>query len=154
MSMTEIFEDMIDEALTKSQGLDIYSFAIYHDHESGFVSICVDTKDNSDIKVIESNKYSMKHFQRVVAEGELEEAMLWQANVGRNLSLGDFELVNIVEHELVKQDTSDRFYLDMVKAIGNKANVILKQSSHGASLLFCCSTANEEVGLTWVQPEV
>jgi hypothetical protein len=115
------------------------------------VSICIDTKENSDKKVIESNKYSMKHFKRVIKEGSLEEAMLWQANIGRNLSLGDFEAVNIVEYELNNTKNEDAFYLSMVRAANNKAASVLKQSTHGASLVFCCSTANEEVGLTWVQ---
>ncbi|MCG7981049.1 MAG: hypothetical protein G8D81_00160 [gamma proteobacterium symbiont of Clathrolucina costata] len=149
--MTEIFEKLIDEALSKAKHLNIFTFAIYHDHESGFVSICIDTKENSDKKVIESNKCSMKHFKRVINEGSIEEAMLWQANIGRNLSLGDFEAVNIVEYELNNTKVEDSFYLNMVKAANNKAASILKQSAHGASLVFCCSTAHEEVGLTWVQ---
>jgi len=149
--MKQIFEKMIDEALSKAKHLDIFTFGIYHDHESGFVSICIDTKENSDKEVIESNKYSMKHFKRVINEGSLEEAALWQANIGRNLSLGDFEAVNIVEHELNNTKVDDSFYLAMVKAANNKAASVLKQSTHGASLVFCCSTANEEVGLTWVQ---
>ena len=47
----EIFENLIDEALSKVSGLNIYTFAIYHDHESGFVSVCIDTEENSKLKL-------------------------------------------------------------------------------------------------------
>lgn len=145
------FEKLIDEAVLKADGIDIYTFAIYHDHESGFVSVCIDTEENSDVQVSESNKYSMKHFRRIIGEGDIDGAMLWQANVGRNLSLGDFQAANITEIELTSLEVDDSFYLAAVNALQNKAGVILQHSSHGQSLLFCCSTANEEVGLTWVQ---
>ncbi|MGL5666805.1 MAG: hypothetical protein ACRDD9_11830 [Shewanella sp.] len=145
------FERLIDEALLKADGIDIYTIAIYHDHESGFVSICIDTKENSDIQVAESNQYTMKHFRRIIDKEDIDGAMLWQANVGRNLSLGGFHAVNIAEIELASLETDNSLYLAAVKALQNKANVILQRSSHGQSLLFCCSTANEEVGLTWVQ---
>ncbi len=146
-----MFESLIDEALLKVKGIDIFTFAIYHDHESGFVSICIDTKENSEKQVAESNKYSMKYFRRFIGEGDLDSATLWQANIGRNLSLGDFQFVNVVEKELNKIEPDTEFYLSMVKALLNKSSLILLNSTHGNSLLFCCSTANEEVGLTWVQ---
>jgi hypothetical protein len=151
MSMTMIFETLIDEALSKAGKIDIYTFAVYHDHESGFASICIDTKMNSEKKVAEFNKYTIKHFHRVIDEGNVEEAMLWQANVGRNLSLGDFYAENIAELEVLVVVTDNSFYLEAVRAIQNKARLILQHSTHGSSLLFCCSTPNEAVGLTWVQ---
>ncbi|MBU6954448.1 hypothetical protein [Hahella sp. HN01] len=151
MNMIGIFENLIDEALAKAKDLDIFTFAIYHDHESGFVSVCIDTKQNSENQLLESNKYSMKHFRRIIEEGSIEEAMFWQANIGRNLSLGNFAAINISEKEVAGIIPDNSFYLDMVKAIQNKEDLILQKSTHGSSLLFCCSTEDEEVGLTWVQ---
>ena len=148
-TMREELEKLIDNALKQAEGLDIFTFAIYHDHESEFVSVCIDTKENSNRQVEEMNIYNMKHFRRVVSEGNLEEAALWQANVGRNLSLGDFQAVNIVECDIKNNQVNKSFYLGMVKAIENKSSAISQQSSHGNSLLFCCSTDAEEVGLTW-----
>lgn len=149
--MLQEFEKLIDHALLKIGGIDIYTIAIYHDHESGFFSICIDTKENSDVQVAKSNQYAMKHFRRIINEGDVKGAMLWQANVGRNLSLGDFYAVNVAEIELSSLDADDSLYLAAVKALQSKANVILQHSTHGQLLLFCCSTANDEVGLTWVQ---
>ena len=149
--MIDTFEQLVDEALSKASNIDIYTFAIYHDHESGFVSVCIDTKKNSEQRLEDSNKYSMKHFRRTIDEGNLDEAVLWQANIGRNLSLGDFEAVNIAEREIGETSIDDVFYLSIVKALQNEARKILRQSTFGSSLLFCCSTAEEEVGLTWVQ---
>jgi|TARA_B110000211_G_scaffold233531_1_gene300032 hypothetical protein len=145
----EIFENLIDEALSKVSGLNIYTFAIYHDHESGFVSVCIDTEENSKLKLEKSNEFSMKYFRDNVRKGDLEQAMLWSANIGRNLSLGDFSAVNISAKEINDISTDNSFYLGMVNAIEKKASKILERSTHGKSLIFCCSTADDEVGLAW-----
>lgn len=153
MSMEKEFAKLIDVALSKASGINIFTFALYQDHESGFVSVCLDTKENSELQLAESNAYSMKHFRRAIESAQLEEARLWQANVGRNLSLGDFEAVNIAELEIGDHVINDSFYLDMVRAIQGKAPNVLRQSSHKNSLLFCCSTEDDEVGLVWVEPD-
>ncbi len=146
-----IFIQLIDDALAKAVDLDIYTFAIYHDHEGDRVSICIDTKENSKKQRAESIKYSMQHFNDAITQGDLEEAMLWQTDLGRNLSLGDFVAVNISEKEISGVTTDDDFYLSMVLAIKERAKQILANSSHGSSLLFCSSTADEEVGLVWLE---
>jgi len=144
------FEDLIDQALVEAKGLDIYTFAIYHDQESGFVSICIDTKENSERHIAESNEYCMKYFYQMIDKGDLKQAALWQAKIGRSLSLGDFTAVNLTRKEIGDIAIDDSFYLTMVKAIREKSGNIATQSTFGSSLLFCCSTANEEVGLAWV----
>ena len=152
--MNEEFENLIDDALIAAYGLDIYTFAFYHEHESELVSICIDTKENSEEKVEEINAYNMKYFDKIISEGCLDEAVMWQANVGRSLSLGDFKAVNIVELDVEGKETDDAFYLSMINSIKKKLSNIKKLSSHGNALLFCCSNANEEVGLVWVENDV
>lgn len=143
---------LIDHALAliDQTNIDVFTFAVYHDHESRFLSICVDTEENSERKVQEQNRYNMKHFFRAFAAGSPSEASLWQANVGRNLSLGDFSRVNLVEMELPPgHEAGEAFYASLVLAVKSRAQEIAKRSSHPEKLLFCCSTEAEEVGLVW-----
>jgi len=144
-----LFDQLIDEALNRSKITNIYTLALYHDHESAMVSVRIDTEENSIKKVHESNKYSMRNLQRLIGESNLKEALLWQANVGRNLSLGDFTEVNVSERE-IEMKVTDSFYLSMITALNNKAASIMERSTHSESLLFCCSTEQDEVGLVWV----
>ena len=153
MSMQLGFSKLIETALSKASGIDIFTFALYHDHESGFVSVCIDTKENSEIQLAKSNTYSMKNFRKAIENGQPEQARLWQANVGRSLSLGDFQAVNVAELTINDDLTNGDLYLDMVRAVQEKAPDILQQSTHKSSLVFCCSSADEEVGLVWVEPD-
>ena len=151
--MEQEFESLIDLALAKATeaNLDIYTFAFYHDHESGYVSICIDSELNSIEQVKSQNAYSMKHFKRLIQEGNLNRAVLWQANVGRNLSLGDFIAVNIVSYKLPEDSQpNESMYLAMINAINTKSETIQSLCSNSDKLLYCCSTSNEEVGLIWV----
>src|SRR5687767_4198389 len=86
--------------VVRKQSVPVHTFAFYHDHESGAVSVCVDTEENSRRVVADSNRYAMKEFAKAIERGDLENAARWQANVGRNLSLGDFALVNVARTEL------------------------------------------------------
>ena len=49
--------------------IPVFTFAFYHDHESGAVSVCVDTKENSAKLVLSMNNYNMRHFFKAVAGG-------------------------------------------------------------------------------------
>lgn len=81
-------------AMLRTDAVPVFTFAFYHDHESGAVSVCVDTEANSNSQVRSTNRYNTKHFRTEIAGGDLAGASLWQANIGRNLSLGDFAKVN------------------------------------------------------------
>lgn len=151
--MDQEFEALIDQALTIATeiGIDIYTFAFYHDHESKSVSICLDTELNSIAQVKRQNKYNAKYFNLSIQQGDLKKAALWQANPGRNLSLGDFTAVNIVEKHLPEDYVIDaNLYLSMIKAVNAKINVIQALCGEKEKLVCCCSTAEEEVGLIWV----
>jgi len=100
MSAASLFREVLESGLgeIESSGLPVFTFAMYHDHESGAVSVCADSEENSARAVASMNAYSAKHFGTAVAKGDLEHAALWQANVGRNLSLGDFAIVERCSH--------------------------------------------------------
>ncbi|WP_062810579.1 hypothetical protein [Alcanivorax sp. NBRC 102028] len=149
--MKENFKKIIHEGLkeAKVRNLDIYTFALYHDHESHVATVCIDTIESSKRLVMSSNDYSRNYFLKAIEVGDLKDAGLWNANGGRSYSLGDFALVNASKIDVPKKPKVPEFYLDMVRAIEEMKDLICMQSSHGRSLLFCCSTEQSEVGLIW-----
>ncbi len=143
---------MIDTALEKVEksDLDIYTFSFYHDHESGYITVCIDSRENSEINVKSQNRFSSKYFTESISNKDLKNALLWQANTGRNLSLGDFSAVNVVSIEINPESISgDDFYLSMVDAIQAKTEKIRKLSKSPDDIIYTCSTMDNEVGLIW-----
>lgn len=151
--MKEIFEQLIHTALSTENQLNIYTLALHYDPVTDCVSVCIDSKSNSDHQVREQNAYNMKFFKKILDQGNLNEAALWQANVGRNLILGDFRAVNIAETPISGEQVDHKFYLDMAQALMNQADLIASHSRHGSELLFCSSTVQDEVGLIWSYSE-
>lgn len=151
MAMKENFKELIFSALSvaKAKSIDIYTFALYHDHESGFVSVCVDTLESSNLSAIKQNEFSIKYFNRAINEGDIKGAQRWQANGGRSLALGSFKIRNAAEIQLSNQKVKSTFYIEMVSAINEMKDLISIQSTHGKQLIFCCSTEDDEVGLVW-----
>ncbi|MFB2662324.1 hypothetical protein [Shewanella mangrovisoli] len=149
--MKEDFKKLIYEGLrkAKSRNLDIFTIALYHDHESHVATVCIDTIESSKRSVMSSNEFTKKYFFKAIEKGELESAENWKANGGRSFSLGDFALVNASEIDVPRKVVLPDFYLNMVHALEEMRELIALQSSHGRSLLFCCSTENFEVGLVW-----
>jgi hypothetical protein len=149
--MKEDFKKLIYEGLrkAKSRNLDIYTIALYHNHESHVATICIDTIESSKRSVISSNAYWKKYFFKAIQEGDIESAGRRKANGGRSFELGDFALINASEIDVPPKVVQPDFYVNMVYALEEMRDLITLQSSHGPSLLFCCSTENLEVGLVW-----
>lgn len=151
MNASALFQHVLETALAevRAAGVSVFTFALYHDHESSAVSVCVDTEDNSWRAVEASNRYSAMHFQQAIAQGDLPQAALWQASTGRNLSLGDFLLVNLARTNLGEVPADDQFYLKMVQAVMANQLAIAALSTHPARLLLACSGRDSEVALVW-----
>lgn len=151
-NLTDFLDGVIKKALEelRADPIPIYTFALYHDHESAIVSVCVDTKDSSTKLVRESNRWSMNYFVEHVQNGSYQDAALFQANVGRSLSFGDFARVNLGETDLDSDFVADEsFYLAMVRAVIAHQQDILSLAPDPEGVVFCCSTADSEVGLVW-----
>jgi hypothetical protein len=151
-TILEFLSNVIETALVqlREYPIPIYTFAFYHDHESGFVSVCVDTKESSKKSVHESNKWSMNYFTEHIQNGRYEDACLFQANIGRSLSLGDFARVNLARTELEDSIITDEsFYIVMARAVIAHQREILKLAPDPEEVIFCCSSADSEVGLVW-----
>lgn len=151
MSATQLFESVLDRALqaVKARSLPVFTFALYHDHESGAVSVCVDTEENSARRVASTNRYNMKHFMKAVAVGDLKRAKLWQANVGRSLSLGDFVLVNAARTELGSIEADEGFYVAMLRSLVAAEARVVALSPEPERVLFACSGPDDEIAYVW-----
>ncbi len=93
----DILEDIIKEALlvVEKQKIDIFTFCLYHDHESRAIAVCIDTKENSKRFLVESNAWKKKYFYEKLTEENIEELKLWNFESGRSFSLGDYSYKNI-----------------------------------------------------------
>ena len=132
--------------------MPVFTLAFYLDHESEAVSICADTRDNSSTVVASINAYNSKHFLEAVRDGDLDNAALWQANVGRNLSLGDFAAVNVARTDLGDLPIDPDLCRAMVDTVVSHHDRIRALSPEPENTVLACSTLDDEVGLVWSLP--
>jgi hypothetical protein len=154
MTASELFERVLEGALTevRAKATPVFTFAFYHDHESRAVSVCIDTEENSRRSVLSTNTYNMRHFLRAIADGDLEAAALWQANIGRSLSLGDFALVNVARADLGSVRVGKQFYLAMVRSLVAVQLQVAALAPQPERLVFACSGPNDEPAYVWSLP--
>lgn len=154
MNAAALCESVLRRALheVREKAIPVYTFALYHDHESSAISVCVDTEENSNVAVASMNRYNMKYFMSAVAEKDLKSASLWQANVGRSLSLGDFSLVNAAHTELGSVKVDKLFYLTMVESLIEVQDEVATLSPDRDRLVLACSGPNDEVAYVWAVP--
>lgn len=71
-------DNTIDQGLAEAarRDLAIHTFALYYDHESPAISVCIDTAESSRRKVADINAYNRKYFEEAVAAGDLKTAAL------------------------------------------------------------------------------
>lgn len=151
-ALSKFLADVIKAALTelRADPIPILTFAFYHDHESGIVSVCADTKESSTKLVRSSNRWSMGYFAEHIKSGSWKDASLFQANVGRSLSLGDSARVNLGETDLDADMVADEsIYIEMARAVIAHQKEILEFAPEPDDVVFCCSSADSEVGLIW-----
>jgi hypothetical protein len=146
-----LFDTVIRDAIAvlKTKGIPLHTFAFYHDHESAAVSVCADTEANSRRVVLQMNRYRIGHFIEAIERRDVKHAALWQANVGRSLSLGDFALVNLARKDLGRLRVGTTFHLVMVRTLLGYANEIAQLSPDPDTLLFCCSGPDNEIAYVW-----
>ena len=142
---------MIRAAIGEAEKRDlrIYTFALYFDHESPALAVCMDTKENSRLRVREQNNYSAKYFLKFIGDRDIERAARWQANVGRNLSLGDFAVVNVAREEVGPIELSAEDCLGLIERVLAHESAIRKLADDADELVFCCTSPSDEVGIVW-----
>ena len=145
------FDMIIDKALNIlfDKKVDIYTFALYYDHESHAVEVCADTIYNSQRAVRASNAFRREQFFSAIEQKDLESAASWNSNMGRSFSLGDFQYSMLGWEPMQAPNNSAPFYRAMVQALIRNSHKIAALTRQPEQLVLCCSTKNNEVGLFW-----
>lgn len=152
MSKIKTFlQTVLDQALEelREKNIFVYTFAFYHDHESKAVSVCVDTEENSKISVLKQNEYRKKYFNDAIQKKDLVSVALWNANSGRNLSLGDFTFVNLAYTYLNTLKGGKLLYLGMIEILIENQKRIAALSEAKDKILFLASGPDYEVQYSW-----
>ena len=131
------------------RAIPVFTLALYFDHESSAVSVCADTEESSIRLVASMNKYNTQHFHNAVSAADIKMASLWQANIGRSLSLGDFAVVNLCRTELPGIAQDDTLFLTMVQGLVAVEADVLSLAAAPEKLLFVCSGKDNEVAYVW-----
>ena len=147
----ELVDEVLNAAIAEvaARELPVFTFALYFDHESEAISVCVDTEENSARTVAAINSYNARHFHRALADGDLKMAELWQANIGRSLSLGDFALVNVARREMPGAEQSDAFFLLLMRKLVVREREIAALCLERERLVLACSGVASEVAYVW-----
>jgi hypothetical protein len=151
MHLPTVIAEVLSHAIIqiRERALPVYTFALYFDHESEAISVCVDTEENSARTVLSMNAYNTKHFHRAVSDGDLKMAKLWQASLGRSLSLGDFALVNAGRTELPGVEQDELLFATMLNALVAAELEVSKLAPAPRKLIFACSGVANEVEYVW-----
>jgi hypothetical protein len=149
------FDMIIDKALNVlfDKKTDIYTFALYYDHEGWAVEACADTIYNSQRAVRASNAFRREQFFAAIENKDLEGATSWNSNTGRSFSLGDFQYKMLGWEPIKAPNNSAPFYRAMVQALIRNSHKIAALTRNPEQLVLCCSTKNSEVGLFWFHEE-
>lgn len=145
------FDMVIDKALNIlfDKKADIFTFALYYDHEGHAVEVCADTVYNSQRAVRASNAFCREQFFAAIERKDLETATVWNCNTGRSFSLGDFQFKMLGWEPINAPRNSAPFYRAMVRALIRNSHRIAGLARNPEQLVLCCSTKNSEVGLVW-----
>ncbi len=147
---TSVLTEEISELRQKR--LDVYTFALYFDHESKAISVCADTVSNSAATVRRINTYNRKYFDPAVASGDLKAASLWCSNIGRSLSLGDFVAKNLARTPVKGSIIGSEFFVGMLRALMDAENEVATLTSDKDTLLLCCTGPSDETEFYWGLP--
>lgn len=142
-----VIQDAVEQLRNATQA--IVTVALYFDHESSALSVCADTEKNSARSVAQANAFSLPYFEKAIEAGDLEGAALWQGNIGRSLSLGDFTHVNLARRDVPPGLVDEAWFASMAQGLMRHAGLVLQVCASDAVVVFAVSTATDEVGLVW-----
>ena len=147
----KMFDRIIEKALNIlfEKGANIYTFALYYDHENHAVSVFADTKSNSKSSCKKSNEFAREQFKKCIFEKNLVSAANWSKVPERSFSLGDFKFGSLGWESFKTPNNSAPFYIAMVEAIFRHSDKIASLTGSPEELIFCCSNQDWEVGFSW-----
>jgi hypothetical protein len=83
--------------MTEHPNTVLYTASIWTDPDAAVSCVSFDTREHSDEQVLRSNEWSRAHYERLMAEGQADEAKLFLPNEGRNCNPADFLFRNIAK---------------------------------------------------------
>src|SRR5687767_2013054 len=86
----------IERLKKEKSDFEVYSLNIWTDPNTAASSINFDSRTNSDVKVGEANGWSRKYYEKYMAEGDLDQARLFEPT-DRNRNPAEFELSDFEE---------------------------------------------------------
>lgn len=153
--MNKIATEIITAALKEACDLQIpiHTFALYYDHESPAISVCIDTAEQSRQAAIAFNRFNTKHFLQFAIDGDLAQAAKWQANGGRNLELGGFAYINLQRRNIPTKRGGTKFYAGLLQSLVAQQELVARQAKIRSDLILCCTGPNDEVEYVWSVPD-
>lgn len=79
----------------------------------------------------------------------MKAAAMWQGNIGRSLSLGDFEVVNLGRTDLPPTFDEAELFVEMVSALIEVQDRVLNLAPDREQVVLACSGPADEVQLVW-----
>lgn len=98
------------QMMDRHSEISIFTINIWTDPDAALSAVSFDTRENSHAKINAANAWSKKHYDRLMSEGEMEEAQLFLPNEGRNSNPADFAFRSIVT---AKHDSFDEGWEEM-----------------------------------------
>jgi len=95
--MKGMIDDAFESMTKEKSNFIIYTISIWTDPNSAISSINFDSKENSDHKVQKSNEWNKKYYEKHIANGDLEQAKLFEPITTRNSNPADFELSDFLQ---------------------------------------------------------
>jgi hypothetical protein len=97
LEMKDLIEKAVQRVSSEKPDFLIFTASIWTDPDACVSSINFDSQANSDKKIESSNKWAKKYYEQYLAEGDLEQAKLFEPRTGRNCNPADFELRDFEE---------------------------------------------------------
>lgn len=91
-----------------------------------------------------------QNFSRALANENIDALTKYSLQDDRNLSLGDFELIDVCRTQIeLSENDINQFYFSMIKAINRNKTDIVKLSTDENELYLCCSGPLDDAQFVW-----
>lgn len=152
----QVIARAIDDISGRGLSGKIVTLALYFDHEGAALSVCADTLENSLAMQEKSRNWNYQHLSEAINNGDVAKAARFNHSVSRSLSVGDFALRGLAEHELEPDDEAsempESFFTALAQGLHRNTRVCLSVCTSEVPVVLACSTTNDEVGLVWTPP--
>ena len=91
--MSRLLREAVDKLLAERPGFVVYTASVWTDPDAAVSAVSFDTEDHSLAQVRAADEWAAPRYERLLAEGDLEQALLYAPRPGaRNVNPADFQL--------------------------------------------------------------